>query len=71
MGAIQRALRTEMEKLLQQKLASLHASRKSQAAFLVNSYELIASTLSERGARGDESAHFEGLLDSVKAVFVE
>ena len=63
--------RAEIEKLLQERLASLHASRKSQAAFLVNSYELVVSTLHERGARGEESAYFEQLLDSVKAVFVE
>jgi len=71
MGAIHRALRVELEKLLQERLARLHASRKAQAAFLVNSYELITSTLAERGARAEESAHFEQLLDSVKAVFVE
>ena len=69
--AIHRAGRAEIEKLLQERLAQLHASRKSQAAFLVNSYELIVTTLNERGARGEESAYFEQLLDSVKAVFVE
>lgn len=71
MGAIQRAMRIEIEKLLQERLARLLASRKSQAAFLVNSYELITTTLHDRGSRGDESAHFEQLLDSVKALFVE
>jgi len=71
MVAIHRAMRAEIEKLLQERLAQLHASRKSQAAILVNSYELIVATLADRGARGEESAHFEQLLDSAKAVFVE
>ena len=69
--ALMRAMRAEVEKLLQERLARLHASPKNQAAFLVNSYELIVTTLGERGARGDESAYFESLLESVKAVFVE
>ena len=71
MAAIHRAMRGEMEKLLQGRLAQLHSTRKGQATFLVNSYELIVSTLSERSARGEESAYFEQLLDSVKAIFVE
>jgi len=71
MVAIHRALRVEIERLLQERLAGLLGARKAQAAFLVNSYELIASTFNERGARGDESARFEQLLDSVKALFVE
>ena len=71
MNAIHRALRTEVERLLQERLARHYSSRKAQAAFLVNSYELVVSTLNERGARGDESSHFEQLLDSVKAIFVE
>ena len=54
-----------------ERLAPLHSSRKAQAALLINAYELITSTLAERGARGEESAYFEQLLDSVKAVFVE
>ena len=71
MVAIHRALRVEIEKLLQERLARLIASRRLQAAFLVNSYELIATTFNDRGSRGDESARFEQLLDSVKALFVE
>ena len=71
MRAIHRAMRSEIEKLLQERLATQLSARKSQAAFLVNSYELIVSTLAERGARGEESAYFEQLLDSVKAIFVE
>jgi len=71
LNAIHREMRTEIERLLQERLARLHASRKAQAAFLVNSYELIVTTLAERGARDEESAHFEQLLESVKAVFVE
>ena len=71
MNAIHRAVRTEVERLLQDRLARHHTSRKAQAAFLVNSYELIVSTIHERGARSEESAHFEQLLDSAKAIFVE
>jgi hypothetical protein len=71
MGALQRGLRTEVEKLLSERLSRTHASRKSQATFLVNQYELIVSTLNERGARGEESAHFEQLLETEKARFVE
>ena len=55
----------------QERLSRLHSSRKAQAAFLVNSYDLIVTTLNERGARADESSHFEQLLDSIKATFVE
>ena len=51
----------------QERLSRLHSSRKAQAAFLVNSYDLIVTTLNERGARADESSHFEQLLDSVGA----
>ena len=44
----------------------------SQSAFLINNYDVITSTFYERGARGGEdSAHFEQLLDSIKSVFVE
>ena len=71
MTTIHRAVRGEVEKLLQERLARHHASRKSQAAFLVNSYDLITTTINERGARAEEASHFEQLLDSVKAVFVE
>jgi hypothetical protein len=70
-AVIYRALRAEIEALLQERLARLLPSRKAQAAFLVNSYELITATMAERGARGEDFAHFEQLLDSVKAVFVE
>jgi len=68
---ILRALRTEVERMLQERLARMHTTRKQQAAFLINNYELIVSTLAERGARGDDSVHFEQLLDSLKSVFVE
>ena len=34
--ALMRAMRAEVEKLLQERLARLHASPKNQAAFLVN-----------------------------------
>jgi len=68
---ILRALRTEVERLLQERLARLHTTRKQQAAFLINNYELIVSLLGERGARGEDSVHFEQLLDSLKSVFVE
>jgi len=68
---ILRALRTEVERLLQERLARLHTTRKQQAAFLINNYELIVSILAERGARGEDSVHFEQLLDSLKSVFVE
>jgi len=68
---ILRALRTEVERLLQERLARLHSSRKQQAAFLINNYELIVSTLGDRGARGEDSVHFEQMLDSIKSVFVE
>jgi len=68
---ILRALRTELERLLTERLASHHTNRKAQAAFLINNYDTVVSILCERGARGEDSAHFEALLDSVKAVFVE
>jgi hypothetical protein len=71
MGNILRVLRTEVEKLLCERLARQHATLKQQAAFLINNYELIASVLAERGARGEESSHFDQLLDSIKTVFVE
>eukprot|EP00966_Prymnesium_polylepis_P115952 2680177-Prymnesium_polylepis.1 len=64
---ILRALRTEVERLLQERLARLHTTRKQQAAFLINNYELIVSILAERGARGEDSVHFEQLLDSLKS----
>uniref|UniRef100_A0A7S4MEU5 Vps52 C-terminal domain-containing protein n=1 Tax=Prymnesium polylepis TaxID=72548 RepID=A0A7S4MEU5_9EUKA len=56
---------------MQERLARLHTTRKQQAAFLINNYELIVSILAERGARGEDSVHFEQLLDSLKSVFVE
>lgn len=71
MGNILRVLRTEVEKLLCERLARQHATLKQQAAFLINNYELIASVLTERSARGEESSHFDQLLDSIKTVFVE
>jgi len=71
LGTILRALRTEMERLLQERLARLHSNRKQQAAFLINNYELMVSLLAERGARGEDSVHFEQLLDSIRSVFVE
>jgi len=63
--SILRVLRTEVEKLLSERLARQHANLKQQAAFLINNYELVVSVLAERGARGDESSHFDQLLDSV------
>ncbi|KAL1530751.1 hypothetical protein AB1Y20_001650 [Prymnesium parvum] len=69
--SILRALRSEVERLLQERLARLHTTRKQQAAFLINNYELIVSLLAERGARGEDSVHFDQLLDSLKSVFVE
>jgi len=71
LGGILRALRTEVEKTLSEKLARQHSSRKQQAVFLINNYELIVSVLGERDARGEDSVHFEQLLDSVTLVFVE
>ena len=69
---ILRAMRTEAEKLLAERLARQHPTRMSQSAFLINNYDVITSTFYERGARGGEdSAHFEQLLDSIKSVFVE
>eukprot|EP00965_Chrysotila_dentata_P188888 6173002-Pleurochrysis_carterae.AAC.1 len=68
---ILRALRSEVERLFAERLARHHTSRKSQAAFLINNYDLIVTTLAERAARGEDSGHFEQLLDSIKAVFVE
>ena len=44
---ILRALRTEVEKLLQERLARQHTTRKQQAAFLINNYESIVSLLAE------------------------
>ena len=71
LGSILRALRAEVERLLSGKLATLLSSRKHQAAFLVNNYDVVVTVLAERGARGEDSAHFEQLLDTVKAMFVE
>lgn len=71
LSTLLRSLQTEVERLLAESLARHQPSRKAQAAFLINNYELVVSTLAERGARGEESAHFEQLLDSVKAVYVE
>lgn len=71
LSSLMRALRNEIERLLQERLARLHTTRKQQAAFLINNYELIVSILAERGARGEDSMHFEQLLDSIKSVFVE
>jgi len=71
MANILRVLRTEVERLLSERLARQHSSRKSQAAFLINNYDVVVSILAERGARGEDSQHFDQLLDSVKAVFVE
>ena len=71
LGNLLRVLRTEVERTLVANLAKQHTSRKLQAAFLVNNYHLIVSTLSERGARGEDSGHFEQLLDAAKATFVE
>jgi hypothetical protein len=65
MGNILRVLRTEIEKLLSERLARQHSTLKQQAAFLINNYELIATVIAERGARGQESNHFDQLLDSV------
>lgn len=63
---ILRVLRTEVEKLLAERLARQHSTRMQQAAFLINNYDVIVSTLYERGARGEDSLHFEQLLDSIK-----
>jgi len=71
LATILRALRTEMEKLLAERLARQHTTGRNQAAFLINNYDLIVSLLAERGARGEDSLHFEQLLDSIKATFVE
>lgn len=72
LSSILRAMRTEAEKLLAERLARQHPTRMSQSAFLINNYDVITSTFYERGARGGEdSAHFEQLLDSIKSVFVE
>jgi len=71
LATILRTLRAEVERLLGDKLARQHATGRNQAAFLINSYHLIATTLAERGARGEDSLHFEQLLDSIKATFVE
>lgn len=71
LATILRALRTEVEKLLAERLARQHSSRRNQAAFLINNYDLIVSLLAERGARGEDSLHFEQLLDSIKATYVE
>lgn len=71
LATILRALRTEVEKLLAERLARQHATGRNQAAFLINNYDLIVSLLAERGARGEDSLHFEQLLDSIKATFVE
>jgi hypothetical protein len=67
LSSILRALRGEVERLLAETLARQHATRKSQAAFLINNYDLVATTLAERGARAEDAAHFEQLLDSIKA----
>jgi len=71
LATILRALRTEIEKLLAERLARQHSTGRNQAAFLINNYDLIVSLLAERGARGEDSLHFEQLLDSIKATFVE
>ncbi len=66
-----RVLRTEVERLFSERLVKQHPSRKAQAAFLINNYDLVVTTIAERGARGDDSVHFEQLLDAAKAAFVE
>lgn len=71
LGSILRVLWTEVEKLLSERLARQHPTLKHQAALLINNYDLVVHTLAERGARGEESTHFEQLLDQVKTVFVE
>ena len=71
LATILRALRSEIEKLLAERLARQHSTGRNQAAFLINNYDLIVSLLAERGARGEDSLHFEQLLDSIKATFVE
>lgn len=71
LATILRTLRTEIEKLLAERLARQHTTGRNQAAFLINNYDLIVSLLAERGARGEDSLHFEQLLDSIKATFVE
>ena len=71
LATILSALRTEIEKLLAERLARQHSTGRNQAAFLINNYDLIVSLLAERGARGEDSLHFEQLLDSIKATFVE
>ena len=62
-----RPLALQVEKLLAERLARQHATGRNQAAFLINNYDLIVSLLAERGARGEDSLHFEQLLDSIKA----
>lgn len=47
LDSILRGLRSEVERLLQERLARLHTTRKQQAAFLINNYELIVLLLAE------------------------
>ena len=70
LATILRALRTEIEKLLAERLARQHSTGRNQAAFLINNYDLIVSLLAERGTHCEDSRHFEQLLDSIKATFV-
>lgn len=71
LATILRALRVEVEKVLAERLAKQHSTARNQAAFLINNYDLVVSLLAERGARSEDSLHFEQLLDSIKAIFVE
>ena len=50
LATILRTLRTEIEKLLAERLARQHTTGRNQAAFLINNYDLIVSLLAERGA---------------------